>query len=199
MLNTDLAFLLRAVHAKLDHKRLRFKLSFARDLAGTLCQDMIQTLLKPAALYALPFLIVFFAQKNNVFAWDDGRALWQRHHFLLHYFFHGAGDLYDEPFCLAARLDLGVACRFFQNSFGGVAVDPTPDFFKYAQILYDSLLIKVDVFAVYPTLRAARVVAFTALFEDLHLIPIILRFYNPQLRILGDKTDRVVVRVRRRP
>ena len=104
---------------------------------------MIKTLFQPAPFDALPILVVFFAQKNDIFARNNGRALRQRNHLALHHVFDGAGDFDDKFFRLTARFDLRVAGGFFQNKLRRVAVNPLSNFIKTLIISF-SLNLSLD-------------------------------------------------------
>ena len=82
---------------------------------------------------------VFFFLQSGPNGGNYRRALRQRNHFTLHYFFDGAGDLDDEFLGLAARLDLRVARRLLEHKLGRFAVDPTSYFFENAQIIFLSV------------------------------------------------------------
>src|SRR6476661_2481534 len=60
--------------------------------------------------------------------------------------------------------------------------------------------VEIDIFSIYPpAVRRQRDVAISALFQHIHLIPIILRFYNSNSGILRHHSYRIVVGVGRRP
>src|SRR5690606_2338724 len=100
VLNAYITFLERSVNAQFDDERTRFQLFASGDLFCAFGEYVIKPLLKPAAFYALPFLVVLIGKKDRVFAWDYGRSLRQRNHLALHHGFDRACDLYDEFFSL---------------------------------------------------------------------------------------------------
>jgi hypothetical protein len=140
MLDTDLARLESSVDPQLDHKGFRFELFLSGDLLRTLCQDMIEALFKPATLHALPLPVIISVQKDRVFARDDRSTLRQREHLVLHDGLHLASDLDDEFLSLAARFNLRIARGIFEDQFCRFPVDPTSNFFEYAQMFNPKII-----------------------------------------------------------
>ena len=83
---------------------------------------MKQSLLEAAALVALPVLIVFGAEVDDVFAWDVGQSAGRRKHLALHDGFNLTRDLHQEFFPDATRF--GMLVSRFKQVLTLLTVDP---------------------------------------------------------------------------
>ena len=138
MLHADVSLLQRAVDTQVLERRILSRAFSSGDLLRPFSEDVIKTLFEAFSFNALPFLIVGVAEKDGVLGWNDGRALWQRDHFVLHHLFDRPCYFYDKLFGYAARFNLGVTCRFFQHKLSSFAVDPSSVLFRVRSITFTS-------------------------------------------------------------
>src|SRR5215213_6725841 len=129
-LHAELPLLKRAVYAQLDGERLGRQLRLPRQLARALGEDVIQTLFEPAALLALPLLVVLVREVDDVLGRYEGGAAGRREHLALHDGLDLARDLDEELLPDAARPRLLADLR--ERVVRDLAVNPTPDRFDYS-------------------------------------------------------------------